>query len=160
VTDAHAGASLYPEGHPRIPGDVLWDYLRRKVDALIARGFGVEITTQLSFDVDAVISWIERVRNAGIHVPIYIGIPSPSTLSRILKFAGKCHVSTSADIVQRYGWKIASLFSPIGPDRFLATLLKRFADDDLGVVRLHLFPLGDLARMVQWFRAYEARSSA
>jgi methylenetetrahydrofolate reductase (NADPH) len=154
------GVAGYPEGHPRISGDVLWDYLRRKVDALMAKGFGVEITTQLSFDVDAVISWIEQVRNAGIHVPIYIGIPSPSSVPGILKFAGKCHVLTSADIVQRYGWKIASLFGSIGPDRFLATLLKRIAYDDLGVVRLHLFPLGDLAKVVQWIRAYEARSSA
>jgi methylenetetrahydrofolate reductase (NADPH) len=59
------GVAGYPEGHPRISQVVLWDYLRRKVDALMTKGFDVEITTQLSFDVDAVISWIERVRNVG-----------------------------------------------------------------------------------------------
>lgn len=152
------GIPGYPEGHPRITDEVLWDYLRRKVDALTAKGFKVEITTQLSFDTDAVIRWIEQVRQAGIHVPIRVGIPSPSNMTGLLNFARQCRVGTSAQLLQRYGWQVTSLLGTEGPERFLTTLLQRMALHDLGELHLHIYTLGDISRAIQWFQDYEQRT--
>lgn len=151
------GIPGYPEGHPRISNPMLWEYLRRKVDALTAKGFKVEITTQLSFDADAVIAWIEQVRQAGIHVPIRVGIPSPSSVTGILNFARQCRVGTSAQLLQRYGWQVTSLLGAEGPERFLTALLHHMASSDLGELRLHVYTLGDVPRAIQWFQDYERR---
>lgn len=151
------GIAGYPEGHPRIRSEVLWRYLRLKVDALLTKGFNVEITTQLSFDIDAVICWIERVRSMRINVPIRIGVPSPSTLLGIMHFAEQCRVGTSVQLLQHYGWQITSLLSKVGPERFLTVLLQQMEQRDLGDVRLHIFPLGEIGKAVHWFQEYEKR---
>lgn len=150
------GIAGYPEGHPRVDDDVLWGYLKLKVETLMRNGFNVEITTQLSFDPDAVVSWVERVRREGIHVPIRIGIPGPSTVGGILHFARQCRVGTSIQLLRRFGWQITSLLTEVGPDRFLASLIQETAQRDLGAMRLHIFPLGDLSRSINWFHEYEA----
>lgn len=140
----------YPEGHPRIRDEVLWNYLKRKVHALTSRGFKVEITTQLAFDAEAVMSWIEQVRRQGIHVPIRVGIPSPSTVSRLLKFARQCHVGGSMRLLRQHGWQLTSLLGSASPESFLISLRGGLEHRDLGDVRLHIFPLGDLPGTIQW----------
>lgn len=153
------GIAGYPEGHPAISDEVLSESLRRKVGALTSRGLRVEITTQLSFDSSAVITWIERVRRMGIDAPIRVGIPSPATVHRMLEFARRCHVKTSAHLLQRCGWNVAPFLKSAGSDQFLADLLKSTDHSDLGPVHLHLYPLGDLSKALQWLRASEERWS-
>lgn len=152
------GIAGYPEGHPRIEGAILLDSLQRKVEALKAKGLHVEITTQLSFDALAVIAWIQRVRGIGIKAPIRIGIPSPAGVSGILKFAKLCRVRTSIELLQRYGWETTSLLNSAGPDRFLTELLESTERLELGPLSLHLYPLGNLEKALQWFNGWEEKS--
>lgn len=152
------GVPGYPEGHPHIRDEVLWDYLTRKIAALRERGFDVEITTQLSFDSQAVVTWIEKVRQAGLNVPIRVGIPSPSSLTGILRFAKQCRVGTSAQLLQRYGWHVTSLLGTEGPERFLTELMQVLEQRNLGEVRLHLYPLGDVPKAVEWLQTFERQA--
>ncbi|OMH36227.1 methylenetetrahydrofolate reductase [Motiliproteus sp. MSK22-1] len=146
------GIAGYPEGHPRIHTEVLWACLKRKVDELSSRGFSVEITTQLSFDAERVIFWVEQIRSEGIHVPIRIGIPSPSTVKGLLKFAGQCRVGTSLRLLRQYGWQVTSLLGNVGPADFLEAFREGVQDRDLGDVRLHVFPMGDLSTVMLWMK--------
>jgi methylenetetrahydrofolate reductase (NADPH) len=156
----HVGIVGYPEGHPKITDAALWDALARKVDLLRDAGRTVEITTQYGFDAEAVIAWIEKVRALGIDAPIRIGVPGPANVKRLLRFAVQFGVGTSAAIVHKYGFSLASLLSKVGPERFLAQLGKRLADDDLGVIRLHFYPFGGIAPTVEWIaRQTEAHRS-
>lgn len=151
-TFATVGIAGYPEGHPAIRDAVLRDVLRRKVDLLKARGFRVEITTQLAFNVDAVVAWIESVRRAGIDVPIRVSIPSPSTIAGLLRFASLCRVSTSARALQNLGWSATSLIGSEGPDRFLSALHRHSNHRQLGQVKLHIYPMSSLASVLQWIQ--------
>ncbi|WP_157953575.1 methylenetetrahydrofolate reductase [Zobellella maritima] len=153
------GIAGYPEGHPRIGDQALWDYLKRKIHALTARGFSVEITTQLSFDVELVMSWIERVRREKIDVPIRVGIPSPSTVNGLLKFAGQCHVGVSMRLLRQYGWKITSLLGTVGPEHFLSTLQDGLTHRELGDVRLHVYPMGELSGVMKWIQGYSGTAA-
>ncbi|MDR9752659.1 methylenetetrahydrofolate reductase [Pseudomonas sp. SZMC_28357] len=144
----------YPQGHPKIADEVLWRYLEQKVRALQDQGCAVDITTQLTFDAEAVVAWIEQVRRAGIQAPIHIGVPSPSTLPGLLKFASQCRVGVSMAMIKQYGWKATSLLSNVGPEAFLAVLQQAVAQRDLGDVRLHVFPLTGLPTMMHWINGY------
>lgn len=151
------GIAGYPEGHPRIADEVLWRYLKRKTDALRSQGFEVEITTQLSFDAQAVVSWIKQVRDAGIDAPIRIGIPAPATMAGILNFARQCRVGTSAQLLKHYGWQLTSLMSPQGPDHFLDTLIERIDPAELQTLSLHLYPIGNPIQVLQWLERARRR---
>ncbi|WP_158527215.1 methylenetetrahydrofolate reductase [Pelagibaculum spongiae] len=144
------GIAGYPVGHPKVHNDILWAYLKQKHSELVARGFSVEITTQLSFDAEGVINWIEQVRQANIDAPIRIGVPSPTTLTGLMKFAKQCRVSTSLGLLLQYGWKVSSLLGNIGPESFLEIIQERLQQLDLGDVRLHIYPIGNLVNAVKW----------
>ena len=144
------GIAGYPEGHPKISEAVLWQYLQAKRQALQTKGFNTEITTQLAFDVSAVIAWIKDVREAGIDIPIRVGIPSPSSLKGLLKFASLCRVSTTANMLRQYGWQATSLLSSVDAGLFLKALAQEMCETHLGDIRLHIYPMGDLNRAAQW----------
>lgn len=146
------GIAGYPDGHPKIGDDILWDCLRRKVAYLEGKGIDVEITTQLTLDAKAVVSWIGRVRQLGIRSLIRVGVPGPASVAGLIKFASQCRVAASLGFLQKHGWKVSSLLGHVGPENFLQRLQQGLEERDLGRVSLHIFPLGDLFEAVRWFK--------
>lgn len=142
----------YPEGHPRIHDDTLWECLQLKVAHLESKGFDVEITTQLAFDADAVVAWIERVRRSGIQSLIRIGVPAPATTVGLMQFAAQCRVTTSLVSLQKHGWPMPSTPERSSPENFLVNLQRGLDCRSLGNIAFHIFPLGDLPFAVQWFQ--------
>ena len=63
------GVPSYPEGHPTISDRLLLDDLREK------QRYAHATTTQMSFNPGAVASWITRLRDEGITLPIHLGVP-------------------------------------------------------------------------------------
>ncbi|WP_062270465.1 methylenetetrahydrofolate reductase [Endozoicomonas arenosclerae] len=148
------GIAGYPQGNPHIPDEVLEDYLIRKYQALTERGFKVEITTQLAFDAEAVIRWIEQIRRDGINAPVRVGIPGPTTLTGLLKFAKQCRVSTSLGMLKQFGWKVTSLLAPVGPESFVTALQEGIQQKGLTGVHLHIYPMGNLNGSAQWAKQH------
>ncbi|VVT56594.1 uncharacterized protein SAPINGB_P005168 [Magnusiomyces paraingens] len=78
----------YPEGHPEEPDPkVLIKYLKEKVDA--GANF---VITQMFYNVDTFLSWVQQCREAGINVPIIPGIMPISTYASFLRRANWCQV--------------------------------------------------------------------
>lgn len=148
------GISGYPEGHATIPIDVLWRDMRDKHDELLDRGHQPVITTQFSFDSDAVVLWIREVRRRGFDSTIRVGVPGPAGAKSLLRFAARCGVSASAKVMQKYGFSLTRLLSVTGPDRFLTDLAAALDPSMDGNVRLHLYPFGGLDRTAEWVRAF------
>ncbi|KIK69737.1 hypothetical protein GYMLUDRAFT_79816 [Collybiopsis luxurians FD-317 M1] len=82
------GVAAYPEGHPDhlVDEESEMQFLKEKVDA------GADfIITQLFYDEDQFISWIQKVRGKGITVPILPGIMPVQTYQsfvRLTKLTG------------------------------------------------------------------------
>jgi len=80
----------YPEGHPDEPdGDKHIQHLKQKIDA-----GGSLIITQMFYDVEKFLSWVQKCRNAGITCPIIPGIMPIQTWAAFIrraKWAG-CHI--------------------------------------------------------------------
>ncbi|WP_250029974.1 methylenetetrahydrofolate reductase [Paractinoplanes maris] len=141
------GVAGYPEGHPRIPDPVLWLTLTGKLAALRSRGLAAEVITQFGFDADPVLDWIATVRERGIDAPIRVGVPGPAGLRRLVRYAARLGVATSAGLAQRYG---ADLLATAGPDDFLRALATDYHPDRHGQVKLHFYTFGGLRATARW----------
>jgi len=90
--------SAYPEKHPQSAD---WDAeiatLKRKVDAGADRAI-----TQFFFDNDVFERYVERVRRAGITVPIVPGIMPIHRFSAICNFAGRCGTTIPEELARRF----------------------------------------------------------
>jgi methylenetetrahydrofolate reductase (NADPH) len=99
----HAGAtdvsvSAYPERHPQSPD---WateiDVLKRKVDAGADRAI-----TQFFFDNDLYEAYVERVRRAGVAIPVVPGIMPIHRFAAVCNFAARCGATIPADLARRF----------------------------------------------------------
>ncbi len=84
--DFDVSVSAYPEKHPEsrdIFADI--DTLKRKADAGATRAL-----TQFFFDNDVFETYLEKVRAAGITIPVVPGIMPIQNLTQLKRFAGRC----------------------------------------------------------------------
>jgi methylenetetrahydrofolate reductase (NADPH) len=147
----------YPEGHPDIDESTLWSALTGKATALAEQGRGGDIITQFGFDVDPVVRWIEAVREHGIDLPIRIGVPGPAGVKRLLSYAKRFGVASSAGIAKKYGFSLTNLLATAGPDRFLLELAGRLDPAQHGTIKLHFYAFGGLKTTAEWIRDFADR---
>lgn len=97
IDDFEISVSAYPEKHPESP-DVQTDIdmLKRKVDNGATRAI-----TQFFFDNNDFERYLERVRAAGIDVPVVPGILPINSLAQVSKFANLCGARIPDAIVSR-----------------------------------------------------------
>jgi methylenetetrahydrofolate reductase (NADPH) len=144
------GVGGYPEGHPAIPESALWSALEGKVAALRQQELPGAVITQFGFDVDSVLKWIEAVRERGIDLPVRVGVPGPAGVRRLLTFAGRLGVGTSAGIAKKYGFSISNLMGTTGPDKFILSLAEGLDPERHGEVKLHFYTFGGLKATSDW----------
>jgi methylenetetrahydrofolate reductase (NADPH) len=144
------GVGGYPEGHPAIPESALWSALEGKVAALRQQELPGAVITQFGFDVDSVLKWLEAVRERGIDLPVRVGVPGPAGVRRLLTFAGRLGVGTSAGIAKKYGFSITNLMGTTGPDKFILSLAEGLDPERHGEVKLHFYTFGGLKATSDW----------
>ncbi len=150
----HVSIAGYPEGHPDIADDVLWDALEGKADSLRKQGLEGTIITQFGFDEEPVFRWIEHVRARGIDIPIRIGVPGPAGIKRLLGFARRFGIGANAMIVKKYGFSLTNLMGSAGPDKLIANLAAGYDEARHGRVHLHFYTFGGLTATAEWIRDF------
>lgn len=87
-TTLSIGVGGYPEGHPQAESlDKDIENLKRKVDSGASAIF-----TQLFFDNTKFYNYVEKVRNAGINIPIIPGILPVRSLNQVQKMIEMTHI--------------------------------------------------------------------
>ncbi|CAE6420526.1 unnamed protein product [Rhizoctonia solani] len=110
------GVAGYPDGHSEGGGEEeQLSHLKRKVDA------GAEfIITQLFYDVEKFKSWVRKVRNTGISIPVIPGVMPLQTYATFTRMTELCkatvpqHIQANLDaikhddqLVKEYGVSLA-----------------------------------------------------
>lgn len=127
------GVAGYPEGcEDQQDPEILLDHLKEKVDA-----GGTFIVTQMFYDVDIFLSWVDKVRAKGIHVPIVPGIMPIQTHGAFLRRANwvKANIppkwTAALDPVKNDDAAVRE----VGKD-LVAEMCRRILD--AGIMQLHL----------------------
>ena len=154
------GVGGYPEGHPSIAESVLWSALEGKAAALAHLGMSGVVITQFGFDVDPVLKWLEAVRERGIGLPVRVGVPGPAGVRRLLTYAARFGVGTSAGIARKYGFSITNLMGTAGPDKFIRALAEGLDPERHGEVKLHFYTFGGLKATSEWIAEFRKRAAA
>lgn len=150
--------SGYPEGHPDISDELLWEHLQKKAASLKEQGLGAVVLTQFAFDTEPVTAWIAKVRDLGIDATIRIGTPGPAGIKRLLSFARRFGVGANAMIVKKYGFSLTNLLGTAGPDRFITDLADLTAADPAsGEVKIHFYTFGGLLATAEWAAKFKAK---
>lgn len=136
------GISGYPEGHPDIDKPKLARAMKDKLAALAEQGMDAEIMTQFAFDADAILNWLEHIRQDGVTVPVRVGVPGPASVKKLIRFAARCGVGASAKVMLKYGTSITRLLSTAGPEKLIQELADRLDPSVHGDVLLHFYPFG------------------
>lgn len=146
----HIGLAGHPEGHPRVATDVLDRALRAKIEAAEESGLAVDIVTQFSFDGDAILGWVRRLRDYGIETPVRIGLAGPTNLTTLLRYAQRCGVKASAGGLARHAGLVKHLFGVSAPDGLVRQLADAAARHALGEVSAHFFSFGGIGATARW----------
>jgi methylenetetrahydrofolate reductase (NADPH) len=104
VGDFEVSVGLYPHVHPESPSiDHDIDVLKAKIDAGATRAI-----TQFFFDLDGFLRFMDRVRSAGVTIPISPGIMPVTNFKGLKKMAGPIGI-------QLPGW-LGNLFDGLDRD--------------------------------------------
>ncbi|MBN9072795.1 MAG: methylenetetrahydrofolate reductase [NAD(P)H] [Rhizobiales bacterium] len=96
--DFDISVSAYPEKHPESPDfatDI--DMLKRKVDNGATRAI-----TQFFFDNDVYERYVERVRRAGLYIPIVPGVLPVHNFTQVANFCSRCGAHVPAWLAERF----------------------------------------------------------
>lgn len=152
----HVHVAGYPEGHPKITDEALWQALADKAAALREQGLGMSVATQFGFDAAAVVSWIEELRAQRVTAPVRIGVPGPAGVQRLLRYARRFGVGSSASVVQKYGFSLTGLLGTAGPSRFVTDLGAVIDPEVHGRVSMHFYTFGGVRATAGWVRTARA----
>jgi methylenetetrahydrofolate reductase (NADPH) len=149
------GIAGHPEGNPDITrkhGEaILLEALKQKQAWLKSKNIKGFIATQFLFDAGPLALWANQLREAGIDLPLHVGVPGPASIKTLVKYAAMCGVGNSARFIRKQALNITKLLSVSEPTEFvdqLATL--HFDKPELGIAAPHLYPFGGFDKLFDW----------
>ncbi|WP_129791838.1 methylenetetrahydrofolate reductase [Sphingosinicella sp. CPCC 101087] len=143
--------ACYPEGHPRIPDDVLEKARAEKMEVAARAGLSVWLVSQFAFESAPIVALARRMRGQGIDVPYRVGVAGPADRSTLLKYAMLCGVGTSLRALKERSGLARSMAAGETPEALLTDIaLAREAEPALGIDGVHFFTFGSLMKTAKW----------
>ena len=148
--------NLHIAGHPEGSMDIDPDGSTTNVDQALSwknefskrTDANMAITTQFSFDASSVISWANNIKEAGIDIPVHIGIAGPAKLQTLLRYSIECGVGASIKIIQKRAKDLTKLLLPYKPTNIITELATYKADNpSFNIEKVHFFPLGGIKQV-------------
>lgn len=154
---------LHVAGHPEGSRDIDPDGGVRNVSEALRwkQGFAgrtdarMAVVTQFAFEAAPIIAWAEGLREAGITLPMHVGVAGPAKLQTLLRYAALCGVGASVRVLKRRALDFRKLLLPYAPtDLVEALAAHKAAHPGSAIERIHVFPLGGVAPAAAWLAAH------
>jgi methylenetetrahydrofolate reductase (NADPH) len=140
------GVGCYPEGHPNIPDAALVDALHRK------QPYADYMVSQLCFDAAAFTGWLRTMREAGISLPVRVGIAAPLQTRKLIELSLKIGVGSSVKFLSKQHGFVGNLLlgRSYAPETLITQIVAEDDFEELGVEGLHMFSFNQVDATVEW----------
>jgi len=144
------GITGYPEGHDFLSDETLHEAMERKAP------YATYIVTQLCYDPDAVVSWIEALRDRGVDLPVEVGIPGVMNYQRLLSISQKVGVGDSVKFLRKTTGILGFVKQLIGsrgtyePDDLIDGLAPYVDDDHYRIRGVHIYTFNQTPDTENW----------
>ena len=140
------GITGYPEGHPFLKDETLREAMYEK------RPYATYIVSQICFDPEITSGWIRRVRERGVELPIYIGIPGAVSKRKLMQISSSIGIGGSADFLKKHSNWFIRLLLPGGysPDDLVEELGPYLCDPNRGVYGFHIYTFNEVEKTEAW----------
>jgi methylenetetrahydrofolate reductase (NADPH) len=143
--------ACYPEGHPRIPDDILEEARAEKTREAESQGLSVWLVSQFAFEAAPILGLARKMRAQGITDPYRVGIAGPASYTTLVKYAMMCGVGTSLRALRERQNLARTMLTGETPEGLLTEIaLAREAEPSLGIVGVHFFTFGSLMKTAEW----------
>ena len=150
------GVGCYPEGHPNIADDALVDALQRK------QPYADYMVSQLCFDAAAFTGWLRTMREAGITLPVRIGVAAPLQTRKLIELSLKIGVGSSVKFLTKQHGFVGNLLlgRSYTPEALISQIVSENGFGELGIEGLHLFSFNQIDASVEWQSRISAAATA
>jgi methylenetetrahydrofolate reductase (NADPH) len=144
------GITGYPEGHAFLDDETLAEAMAKK------EPHSTYIVTQLCYDPEAVVEWIEEIRARGVELPVEVGIPGVMKYQRLLGISQKVGVGDSIDFLRKTSGIVGFIRQLVGsrgkytPDKLIDGLAPYAADPEYDIRGLHIYTFNQVPDTEDW----------
>jgi methylenetetrahydrofolate reductase (NADPH) len=150
------GVGCYPEGHPHIADDALLDALQRK------QPYADYMVSQLCFDAATFTDWLRTTREAGISLPVRVGVAAPLQTRKLIELSLKIGVGSSVKFLTKQHGFVGNLLlgRSYTPEALISQIVDETGFGELGIEGLHLFSFNQIDATVAWQHRISAAATA
>ena len=140
------GVAAHPEGHPSVSDAVLMEQLLKKQE------FSNYIVTQMCFDADIIGRWIRGMREHGVTLPIWLGLPSASDRGTLMTTSLRIGVGASLLYLKNHSNIVLRLLmsKAYSPDNLLINLAPQLADPHYDIRGHHIYCFNQVEKAEKW----------
>ncbi|HZF58809.1 MAG TPA: methylenetetrahydrofolate reductase [Rubrobacter sp.] len=144
----HVGVGGYPEGHPIIDDGTLRQALLDK------RPYATYVVSQMCFDPGAILDWVADIRQQGIGLPVYVGLPGVVEWTKLWQISLKIGVGDSARFLTKHTNLVTRFLKPGGysPDELVKELAPYVGDWDYNIAGFHVYTFNQVEATEKWRR--------
>ncbi|MDS0222390.1 methylenetetrahydrofolate reductase [Haloarcula sp. S1AR25-5A] len=144
------GITGYPEGHDFIDDETLAESMAQKAP------YATYIVTQLCYDPETVLEWVEDIRARGIALPVEIGIPGVMNYQRLMQISQKVGVGDSIKFLRKTTGILGFVKQLVGsrgtyePDDLIDGLAPYVDDDEYNIRGVHIYTFNQTPDTEKW----------
>ena len=129
-------------------------------ELLRTQEFANYLVTQMCFDAHAIGAWLRRVREQGVTLPAWLGVPGVVDRASLLKTSMRIGVGDSLRYLKRNPKVAATLVfsNEYRPDNLLYALAPFLADESYGIWGHHVFCFNQVEKTEAWRQEFLGRA--
>jgi methylenetetrahydrofolate reductase (NADPH) len=148
---ASVGIPGYPEPHPRISDTELERSLLAKVELMARAGLDAFVVSQFSLDAGRLVAFCGQMRRRFPNLPLFAGIPGPTNVAKLMKYAKVCGVGASMRALKSMGLKAVRIGNRATSNQQVRALAEYCLNHSQSPVRgVHLFSFGGFRASAEW----------
>ncbi|MEF8782868.1 MAG: methylenetetrahydrofolate reductase [Haloarculaceae archaeon] len=144
------GITGYPEGHEFLSTETLSEAMVEKAP------HATYLTTQLCYDPETILAWIEDVRDRGVDLPVEVGIPGVMKYQRLLQISQKVGVGDSVRFLRKTTGVLGFVRQLVGsrgkytPDDIVEGLGPHVDDPAYSIRGIHIYTFNQVPDTESW----------